>query len=443
MKNRLVFRIIGALASALIIVSVFIPFISTTGFTQSLWEANKLINALYLPIMIIVFGSIGVLVFSTNIKTELAYATSGALLFYIITQIIPIIDEGQFSMLGVGFYCLAIGTILTGIMAFICNLRIKIKEKIEELKKEEVVVEQNSVLDQIDKLYNDQSFNNNDGIMMNNGINPLPMQPMSQDNTVQSFDSMQPFNIENNQNNNFNSNTVYNANMVAPMNNGMNPFPMQPMSQENIVQPLNSVQSLEQNNQNFNEVIQNNNSITNETAIQVEVMPQSLDQSVTSQQNEVPISQNNNEILNNQQNQIVTQDSALMQSVQAKEPVQSVSQEQNVLENSNGTSNPVIAEFGGTSNNPVTTEFGGAPLTSTLEETGGVPNNPVTAEFEQPSQQSGPSFIGISAAKEEKKIEPEETIDETIIEPLSEVKSSVDVMANQVTNKNSDLDIFG
>ena len=67
MKNRLVFRIIGALASALIIVSVFIPFISTTGFTQSLWEANKLINALYLPIMIIVFGSIGVLVFSTNI----------------------------------------------------------------------------------------------------------------------------------------------------------------------------------------------------------------------------------------------------------------------------------------------------------------------------------------------------------------------------------------
>ena len=84
MKSKLIFRILGALASALIIASVFIPFVSVTGYSQSLWQANELVGTLYLPIMIIVFGAIGVIVFSINIKTELAYTSSGALLFFLI-----------------------------------------------------------------------------------------------------------------------------------------------------------------------------------------------------------------------------------------------------------------------------------------------------------------------------------------------------------------------
>ena len=63
MKNKLVFRILGALASALIIASVFIPFVSVTGYSQSLWETHSAVGTIYLPIMLIVFGVVGVFVF--------------------------------------------------------------------------------------------------------------------------------------------------------------------------------------------------------------------------------------------------------------------------------------------------------------------------------------------------------------------------------------------
>jgi len=168
MKNKLVFRIFGALASALIIVSVFIPFIKVTGYSPSLWQSHSLAGTLYLPIMIIVFGAIGVLFFSINIKTELAYATSGALTFFLVMQTIPVIDQGTFKALGVGYYCLAIGTILTGIMAFICNFRTKQKE----IKNVTDVPNTISMIDQIDKLYNDQNNSNNN---IENVIQPIPL----------------------------------------------------------------------------------------------------------------------------------------------------------------------------------------------------------------------------------------------------------------------------
>ena len=117
MKNKLIFRILGALASALIIVSVFIPFVSVSGYTQSLWDAYKVSEALYLPIMIIVFGGVGVLFFSINIKTEFAYSTSGALLFYTITETVSFVNQDMLDSLGIGYDCFVIGTILTPTIA--------------------------------------------------------------------------------------------------------------------------------------------------------------------------------------------------------------------------------------------------------------------------------------------------------------------------------------
>ena len=154
MKNKLVFRILGALSSALIIVSVFVPFVSVTGYSQSLWQTYDVSKALYLPIMIIVFGVIGVLVFATNIKTELAYASSGALLFFLLTQTIPVIQADTLNTLGTGYYFLVIGTVLTGIMAFLCNLRIKSKKITEPITQSSSQV---SVIDQINKLYDNQT----------------------------------------------------------------------------------------------------------------------------------------------------------------------------------------------------------------------------------------------------------------------------------------------
>ena len=102
MNKKLIFRIIGALSSALIIASVFIPFVNVTGYSQSLWGTHQAVGTLYLPIMIIVFGLIGVIFFSLNIKTEFAYSTAGALLFFLIMQTVQIIDQGTFNTLSVG-----------------------------------------------------------------------------------------------------------------------------------------------------------------------------------------------------------------------------------------------------------------------------------------------------------------------------------------------------
>ena len=168
MNKKLIFRILGAVSSALIIVSIFIPFISVSGYSQSLWEAYSNTNTLYLPIMIIVFGAIGVLFFSLNIKTEIAYSTAGALLFYLISETVSFIDQDMMKTLSVGYYCLVIGTILTGIMAFLSNLKTK-QKIVNTVNQPENPV---SIISQIDALYN------NPNETQQQPIQPIPNMPM-------------------------------------------------------------------------------------------------------------------------------------------------------------------------------------------------------------------------------------------------------------------------
>ena len=189
MKNKLIFRMIGALASALIIVSMFVPYISVTGYNTNWWQIYEEANSLYLPIMIIVFGAIGVIFFSLNIKTEFAYMTSGATLFFVIIETISIIEQGVFSSIGIGYYLLAIGSVLTGIMAFITNLRQKKKDVLVlETKKEEP-----SMITQIDKLYDEQNTTQNEITpiqQVDNIVQPLPVQPLESVTPVQPVESM-------------------------------------------------------------------------------------------------------------------------------------------------------------------------------------------------------------------------------------------------------------
>ena len=121
MKNKLVFRILGALSSALIIVSVFVPFVDVDGYSPSLWQSNS--ETLYFPILIIAFGVLGILLFCINKKTEFAYSATGAILFFIITETVRVIGEEAFRSLGAGYYFLIIGAILTTIMTFLLNLK--------------------------------------------------------------------------------------------------------------------------------------------------------------------------------------------------------------------------------------------------------------------------------------------------------------------------------
>ena len=125
MKNNLIYRIIGAFSSALIVISVFMAFTNVT--STSLWDLYNDLDMMYMPIMIIIFGSIGVLFFSLNIKTEFAYATSGAMIFFSVMQLVQAITNNSVSSLGIGFYFVAIGGIMTGMMAFLCNIRHKVE----------------------------------------------------------------------------------------------------------------------------------------------------------------------------------------------------------------------------------------------------------------------------------------------------------------------------
>ena len=180
MNKKLILRILGAIFSALIIVGIFVPFVSVTGYTQSLWGVYSSVNTLYLPIMLIVFGAIGVIFFSLNFKTEFAYMSTGAVLFFIVMQTIDVLDQGTFSTLSVGYYFLAIGAIATGVIAFLSNLKTKQKEK-------EVISSENgsssNMIAQIDKLYNEQPLQQEVPIqtISNNSVSPIPAEPLQQE----------------------------------------------------------------------------------------------------------------------------------------------------------------------------------------------------------------------------------------------------------------------
>ncbi len=329
MRNKLIFRILGALASALIIVSVFIPFVSVTGYSQSLWQTHSAVGTLYFPIMIIVFGVIGVLVFSTNIKIELAYSSTGALLFFLIMQTIPIIDQGTFNTLGVGYYCLAVGTVLTGIFAFLCGL--KSKKNITENK--DNTLKQESMLSQIDKLYNNET-------------SQTVEMPINQLDVIQ---PLQANDISKIQSNEF-------ANHIEPIENSL---PVEQtitdINNEQKMQPISNINDEYPQVQNINNISSVNNDIIPPTMVMEEQKQESIS-------------------LQNLSTQDVVTEQPKPTTIQTINPVVS---EFNIptesINESHISNNPVIAEFDNGSSkqvgtNPVVDEFDAPQKTSILSQ---------------------------------------------------------------------------
>ncbi len=401
MKSKLIFRVLGALSSSLIIASVFIPFISVTGYSQSLWQAHNSVGTLYLPIMIIVFGVIGVLVFSTNIKTELAYATTGALIFFLITQTIPIINGGTFNTLSVGYYCLVIGTIINGLMAFLTNLRTK--RKVEEVKEIEETKEV-SMIDQIDKLYNDQAVQNptNESNDLNNIIQPLPIQDVISPIPSQSENS-----VENN---------------IEPIS-----APNLPIVDDSSLPELEiSDNGLE----NVQPVINENNNIIDSINVNnTELSAPTEQQNISSTEIEHSIEQSNPVIAEFSEPDIAEQ-------------TKTMEQNPTVLEFSTQqvpVSNPVTSEFAESTvtvqaesvkQNPTILEFNSQPKAT---------NNPVVSEFNVPNNFS---FMEQSVDTTQSSVMPE--VQEVSVESLQPLNSEnkIDIMGEPKKN-NSDLDIFG
>ena len=227
MNKKLIFRILGALAGALIIVGCFVPFISAYGSSISLWTQYGKVGTLYLPIMIIVFGVIAVVFFSLNIKTEFAYMTTGAVLFYVIMETVNGID--LFEFFSVGYYFLAIGSILTGVMAFLCNLKSEVKTSHLPIDEK---VEQPSMVQQIDKLYNEQQSNTIEEIpyQINSEINPLPIQPLQP--TISPVD-VAPVNLQE-----VNTKAEQESNQMNPLGNNTSNVPVNPVIQQFTQSPV-------------------------------------------------------------------------------------------------------------------------------------------------------------------------------------------------------------
>ncbi len=264
--NKLIFRFLGAVSSALIIIAVFVPFINISGYTQSLWQINSSINASYLPIMLMVFGAIGVIFFALNFKTEFAYMTTGAVLFYSIMQTVQYMGQGNFGMLSMGYYFLLIGSVMTGVMAFLCNLRVKLKENVITV---ENTTDQPSMLNQIDKLYNESPQN----LSAINTIQPVNVntnndlvQPIQNDMPIQPLQSLGSIP---------DSNPIPEIEVPAVPTNQIGTEIPKSLPQSNVIEPLNQQQAVNPVVQEFQPQPVNNQSQAANPVVQ-EFQPQPI-----------------------------------------------------------------------------------------------------------------------------------------------------------------------
>ncbi len=288
MNNKFVYRILGAVASAMVIVSVFIPFFSISGFSQSIWEINE--NFIFLPILIIAFGLIGVIVFSINKKIEFAYATSGAMIFYSMMRTFEIINADQFGSLSVGYYVLCAGSILTGVMAYLCNVVPK------------------EIIDNIDMTQTTNNINmsnlSGNNVGLNNNADSLV--DMSNFNSIQGMNPLeQPVSSD-----------------LQPLNEMINPAPQLDIPSESGSPEQINFGPEEQINNELNEIPTERVNVPSEPVISSpEQMTFEPEEPMNNQINEIPVQPL--DILNNQ---VVSTSEQIN-----VEPVQSISNQVNVV----------------------------------------------------------------------------------------------------------------
>lgn len=271
MNKNFMYRMIGAIASALIIVSVFIPFVKVTGFSQSLWQEFSE-QSVYLPILIIIFGVIGVIFFALNFKTEFAYATAGGVSFYIIMRTIDIINQNVFNTLSIGYYFLIIGTLLTAIMAFLCNKDSKDNMEMAEANVNDNLLQQ-MPLESQSFVSNQISNINEQNIPFNNQVfnqsiqevnDQVPMPDISFDN-VSSINESLP--IQDISNINIGTPLINNVESISPVNTQFSTNSIPEFNQD-LQNQINPIPEFNQDLQSqINSIPQMNNTISNENNI--------------------------------------------------------------------------------------------------------------------------------------------------------------------------------
>lgn len=251
MIDKLFMRVLGAISSALIIVSVFVPF--STIVDTGLFELYDNLDMIYVPITIIVFGAIGVLAFSINIKTEFAYTTVGAISFFLIMQTMEVLNNGVgLSKFSLGYYFLLIGDLLTLIFTFLSNL--KRKKSVSP-----VIMEDNSSIPA-----------SNQNIYSNlQGVNQVPQTP-----NINNMQQPQGLNM------------AVNNQMQVPINQNINPINLDQTSvlNSNLISPNGNIKQINETQPQVSQEPINN---LNPNPIGLEPIPE-LNVNLTSLNSNIP-----------------------------------------------------------------------------------------------------------------------------------------------------------
>lgn len=111
MKKDNILGIVVMGCGLLLVLSVFLPYISYFSTSMSLWKAEDSSRIMY-----ILLGLFVIVLYLINKKTEMAYLTAGYGTFTSMAQIISL--EG-FEGLSVGFYLILICSIAIGVITFL------------------------------------------------------------------------------------------------------------------------------------------------------------------------------------------------------------------------------------------------------------------------------------------------------------------------------------
>ena len=133
MNKKMIFKILGIIGGLFVVLSLFLPYVKSGSFSQSLWQIYLDNKQIYLAIVIIIFGLLPVVLYAIDKKKEYSYMSVGALLFFVSSQLVNAISSGTFKTLSLGFYFMLVGTILITVITFISEKSSKVKELDEQI----------------------------------------------------------------------------------------------------------------------------------------------------------------------------------------------------------------------------------------------------------------------------------------------------------------------
>lgn len=189
MKKDNIFSIVAMGCGLLIILSVFLPYVSYFGASISLWKAENPVRILYILLSLLVIA-----VYLINKKTELSYLSVGFTLF---NSISDMISMDGLDGLSIAFYLILLSSIAIGVMTFLyeeknatalINLSVKVNKPMVNNYQQQQVVQQPI----------------QQPMMSNQSLEQptQPVQPIQQEPVITGYDPMTGAPIYSNTNNN-------------------------------------------------------------------------------------------------------------------------------------------------------------------------------------------------------------------------------------------------